>query len=101
MRVIIDRRGEQYAVTPAYFRRHYQGAGFQIVRYEDGSPYEGGDGNGSKEPTKAMLLAQATGLGLPVNARNTKAEIAAAIAEHSAATTEVEVETPGAPPDGE
>ncbi len=40
--VIIEssKTGEQYAVTPADFRKHYEEQGFRIVSNEDGTKYE-------------------------------------------------------------
>jgi hypothetical protein len=45
--VIIEstKTGEQYGVSVADFKKHYEEQGFKIVSNEDGSPYE--------EPAKA------------------------------------------------
>lgn len=45
--VIIEssKTGEQYAVSPADFRKHYEEQGFKIVSNEDGTAFE--------EPAKA------------------------------------------------
>ena len=41
-RVVVESRttGEQYGVTVADFKKHYEEQGFKIVSNEDGSPYE-------------------------------------------------------------
>ena len=43
--VIIESRktGEQYGVSVADFKKHYEEQGFKIVSNEDGSPYEDPD----------------------------------------------------------
>ena len=40
-RVVVENRktGEQYAVTPAAFRKHYDAAGFRILHWEGGEEY--------------------------------------------------------------
>ena len=40
-RVVIENRktGEQYAVTPAAFRKHYDDKGFRILHWEGGEEY--------------------------------------------------------------
>ena len=40
-RVVIENRrtGEQYAVTPAAFRKHYEDKGFRILHWEGGEEY--------------------------------------------------------------
>lgn len=42
-RVVIEngKTGEQYAVTPAAFRSHYEDKGFRILRWEGGEEYDG------------------------------------------------------------
>jgi hypothetical protein len=43
-RVVVENRrtGEQYAVTPAAFRKHYDDKGFRILHWEGGAAYEEG-----------------------------------------------------------
>ena len=50
--VIIESRrtGEQYGVSVADFKKHYEEQGFKIVSNEDGSPYE--DPAAKKDSTK-------------------------------------------------
>lgn len=45
--VIIEnpKTGEQYAVTPAAYRAHYEEAGFKILHWEGGAEYEKGKRN--------------------------------------------------------
>lgn len=48
--VIIEhnKTGEQYGVSVADFKKHYEEQGFKIVSNEDGSPYEDPDAKRSK-----------------------------------------------------
>lgn len=50
-RVVVENRktGEQYAVTPAAFRKHYEDAGFRILHWEGGEAY---DAQPAKAPAK-------------------------------------------------
>ena len=56
-RVVVEHRktGEQYAVTPAAFRSHYEDKGFKTVSWEGGEAYDSqpertADTEGSAEP---------------------------------------------------
>lgn len=76
-RVIIERRGERYAIAPAQFPGYYEDSGFRIVSWEDGSDYDP-DAPAPRE-TKADLIADGLAIGALVDESMTKAAIGAAI----------------------
>jgi hypothetical protein len=57
--VIIEssKTGEQYGVSVADFRKHYEEQGFKILSHEDGTPYEAP--KKPKAPAKASAKAPA------------------------------------------
>jgi len=76
-RVIIDRRGERYAILPDQFDGFYKESGFSIVSWEDGTDYDTGKAPPSN--TKADLIEQGLAIGAPVDESMTKAKIVEAI----------------------
>ena len=60
-RAVIEnpKTGEQYAVTPADFRKHYEGNGFRILHWEGGEEYADKGKAASTDDAKARRAARA------------------------------------------